>query len=127
MRTSIEILKNSALIAESKGETSITPEDVREANKDEWVSDIDSMEKDELLVLLSVAQACKSSIYTSLKDIETVLDVKKEEHSIAISNKRITAIFQMLLNQDFIYSSYLGFTILNYPISTLIQEIELKL
>jgi Cdc6-like AAA superfamily ATPase len=124
MRTAIDLLRNAAMIAESKGQEKITPDDVREANREEWISDLESMEKEELIIFLAVATACKNRAYAGMKEIKEVLEVKKEEHGIDIDDKKFEKIFQDLLQQDFVYKSKMGYTILNYPIHMLIKEIE---
>lgn len=124
MRTAIDLLRNAAMIAESKGQEKITPDDVREANREEWISDLESMEKEELIVFLAVATACKNKAYTSMEEIKEALEIKREEYGIDIDDKKFEKIFQDLLQQDFIYKSKMGYTILNYPIHMLIKEIE---
>lgn len=124
MRTAIDLLRNAAMIAESKGQEKITPDDVREANREEWISDLESMEKEELIVFLAVATACKNKAYTSMEEIKEALEIKKEEYGIDVDDKKFEKIFQDLLQQDFIYKSKMGYTILNYPIHMLIKEIE---
>ncbi len=124
MRTAIDLLRNAAMIAESKGEEKIVPDDVREANREEWISDLESMEKEELIVFLAVATACKNKAYTSMEKIREALEIRKEEYGIDIDDKKFEKIFQDLLQQDFIYKSKMGYTILNYPIHMLIKEIE---
>jgi Cdc6-like AAA superfamily ATPase len=124
MRTAIDLLRNAAMIAESKGQEKITPDDVREANREEWISDLESMEKEELIIFLAVATACKNRAYAGMKEIKEVLEVKKEEHGIDIDDKKFEKIFQLLLQQDFVYRSKIGYTILNYPVHMLIKEIE---
>lgn len=124
MRTAIDLLRNAAMIAESKGQEKITPDDVREANREEWISDLESMEKEELIVFLAVATACKNKAYTSMEEIKEALEIKKEEYGIDVDDKKFEKIFQDLLHQDFIYKSKMGYTILNYPIHMLIKEIE---
>lgn len=124
MRTGVEILKNAALLAEMRGDTCIGPDDVREVNREDWVSDLSHIKPEELVVLLSVAHACRKKSYTTMRELRNVLTVKLEEYTIKLEEKQIEKIFQMLLNQDFIYHSQRGYTILNYPIYLLIAELE---
>ena len=124
MRTAIELLRNSAMIAESKGKEKITPDDVREANREEWVSDLESMEKEELAVFASVAVACKKKAYASLEEIKEAWNIKKEEYGIDMKEEKFEQILQNLLQQDFIYHGRNGYTIIHYPIHLLLKEME---
>lgn len=124
MRTAIDLLRNSAMIAESRGEGKINPDDVREANREEWISDLESMEKKELLVFMATAFSCKSKTYASMDEIRDVLKIKEEEYGLRITEKDFEKIFQTLIQQDFIYEGKRGYTIINYPIKTLIEEIH---
>lgn len=125
MRTAIELLRNSAMIAENRGHDKIEIEDVREANREEWVSDIGSLEREEAIVLLAVATACKNKAYVGLDEIRDAVRIKEEEYDIKIED--FNKIFQSLLQQGFIYEGKLGYTILNCPTHILIEEIEKKL
>ncbi|HEC82670.1 MAG TPA: hypothetical protein ENI53_02155 [Thermoplasmatales archaeon] len=124
MRTAIDLLRNSALIAESRGLEKINPDDVREANREEWISDLESMEKKELLVFMATAFSCKSKAYADMNEIKDVLKIKEEEYGVKLSEKDFERIFQLLIQQDFVYEGKNGYTILNYPIKTLIEEIH---
>lgn len=124
MRTAIDLLRNSALIAESRGFEKINPDDVREANREEWISDLESMEKKELLVFMATAFSCKNKAYANTDEIKDVLKIKEEEYGIKLSENDFERIFQLLVQQDFIYEGKKGYTILNYPIKTLIEEIH---
>lgn len=124
MRTGIDLLRNSAIIAESRGHDKIEAEDVREANREELISDIHSMEREEAIVLLAVALACKNKAYADMKDIKGAIEIKKEEYGIKMDENKFNKILQMLIQQDFIYEGKLGYSILNCPTSVLIKEIE---
>ena len=82
MRTAIDILRNSAILAEQKGKTKIEPEDVREANLDIWIGNLDSLDKNHLLVLLSIAKACSNKAYTTLEDLKEHYFIECENHNI---------------------------------------------
>jgi len=125
MRTGIELLRQSAMIAESKGHEKIEIEDIREANREEWMSDIESLDDDETILLLAVATACKNKAYVSVEDIKETLQIKQEEYGMKIENFDRT--FQSLLQQGFVYEGNRGYTILDCPTSILIEEIEKKL
>jgi cell division control protein 6 len=127
MRTAIDLLRNAALVAENRGATEIAPDDVREANREEWLADLDSMEADELLVFLSVAQACKGRAYTSTAHISETLAIKQEEFDLRLDPRRVEKLLQTLLNQDFIYAGEFGYTVLNYPLGALTDELQEKL
>ncbi len=127
MRTAIDLLRNAALMAESNGRNEILPDDVREVNREEWISDMESMEKEALLVMLSVATACKNKAYASMDEIKEMLKIKEEEHGTKIGEKRLEELLQILVQQDFICAGGRGYTILNYPIHLLIKELEKKL
>ena len=72
MRTAIDLLRNSAAMAEQNGKTKIEPEDVREANLDVWMGDINLLDKEHLMILFSIAKACESKSYTTAEEIETI-------------------------------------------------------
>lgn len=127
MRTGIDLLRNAALMAESRGDTAIRPDDVREANREEWVSDFRNMEREEMLVFLAVAVACRTSTYASMEEIVDVLRTKEEEYRITVEERRFKQTFQALLQEDFVYQGACGFTILHYPVTALIEELEKRL
>ena len=127
MRTAIDLLRNAAMMAESEGRNEITPDDVREVNREEWISDVESMDRDMLLVMLSVATACKGKAYVSRKEILEMLRVREEEYGIKIGEKRFDELLQILIQQDFIYEGKRGYTILNYPLHLLTGELERRL
>lgn len=124
MRTAIDLLRNSALVAESKQHNKIEAEDIREANREDWISDIASMEVDEALILLATALACKNKAYADLKEIKEIVKIKEEEYNTKI---KFETNFQNLLQQGFIHKSKKGYTILNCPSYLLIEEIEERL
>ncbi len=127
MRTAIELLRNSAMIAESKGHEKILPDDVREANREEWVSDLESMERDELVVLAAVATACKKRAYADGDEIKETVKIKGEEYNVAMDEKKFEKILQNLIQQDFVYKGKSGYTIIHYPVHLLMDEIEERL
>jgi len=127
MRTGIDLMRNAALMAESRGDTTITPDDVREANREEWVGDLENMEKEEMLVFLAVAAACRTNAYVSMNEIVDMLRVKEEEYHIKVDETRFKKTFQALLQEDFVYQGADGFTILHYPVAALIEEIEKRM
>ena len=122
MRTAIDILRNAAMIAESKGSDKIMPEHIREANQEGWLGDIDNLKKNYEVVLLSIANACKNKAYVEKKEIEEQIKIKSEEYGIKIDN--LDKIIEQLINEDFIYKGNKGYTILNYPCNEIIKKIE---
>ena len=124
MRTAIDLLRNSAIIADSRAHSKIEAEDIREANREEWLSDINSLEKDEAIVLLAMANACKNKAYITIEDVKENVGIKSEEYNVEINEKKFEEIFHMLIQQDFIYKSKKGYTILNSPTHVIIEEIE---
>ncbi|MBC7080771.1 MAG: hypothetical protein H5T44_00740 [Thermoplasmatales archaeon] len=123
-RTGISILLNSSLIAETKMHKKIEVEDVREANIDEIFFDLNTMEKEELLLLLSVADACKNKAYVSYDEIMEKFFLRNEEYEMNIDERKFEKIFKKLLSQDLIKESKFGYTILNFPANLLVKEIE---
>ena len=122
MRTAIDILRNASLIAENENRDKILPEDIRMANQEGWLSDVESLEKNEAIVLLAIAIACKNKAYVSIDEIKREIKIKEEEYKIQI--KKIDEIIETLLKQDFIYKGKKGYTILNYPCNEIIERIE---
>jgi len=127
MRTGIDLLRNSAMIADSRGKDKIEPEDVREANREDMISDIESMEVNDAILLLAVATACRNRAYVSLEEMKDYLQVKGEEYGIIMGDRKFEATLQSLLQQGFIYEGKYGYTILQCPTSVLIKEIEEKM
>ncbi|HHO57096.1 MAG TPA: AAA family ATPase, partial [Thermoplasmatales archaeon] len=115
MRTAIDLLRNAALLAEGDGRKAITPDDVREVNREEWISDVESMDKDMLLVMLAVATVCRNKAYAEMEEIKEMLKIKEEEYGMKIGERKMEEILQILTQQDFIYRGERGYTILNYP------------
>lgn len=123
-RTGILLLLNSSLIADAKMHKKIEAEDVREANREEIFFDLNEMEKEELLLLLSVASACMNKAYASYEEIKERFIVRSEEYGAEINEKKFEKIFKKLLGMDLINEGKYGYTILNFPANLLIKEIE---
>jgi len=122
MRTAIDVLRNAALIAENEGCEEIKAEHVRMANEEGWLSDVESLEGNEAIVLLAVAVACREKGYASLEEIKEVAKAKEEEHGIKIKN--FDELMERLVKEDFVYKGKKGYTILNYPCNEIIKIIE---
>ena len=122
MRTAMDILRNASMIAENNGNDEILPEHVREANQEGWLSGIDNLKKNERIVLLSIANACKNRAYAEKKEIEEQIKIKSEEYGIKIYN--LDKIIETLMKEDFIYKGNNGYTILNYPCNEIIKRME---
>ena len=122
MRSGIDVLRNAALIAENEGEDKIKAEHVRMANEEGWLADIETLEKDEAIVLLSVAISCKDKGYAEKEEIKETLKIKSEEYGIKIKN--FDEIMERLLSEDFVYKGKKGYTILNFPCSEVIKRIK---
>jgi len=88
------------------------------------VSDLESMEKEELVVLAAVATACKRKAYADISEIEEAMKIKSEEYGISIDKKNFEKILQNLIQQDFVYKGNMGYTIIHYPVNLLLSEIE---
>ncbi len=71
MRTGMELLRNSAMIAEGEGRDHIEPEDVREANMDVWMDEMKIMDEEHLIALLAVSMCCKDRAYATSDDIKS--------------------------------------------------------
>ena len=124
MRSAIDLLRTSAMIADRKGHEKIFPEDVREANQESWFEGIGEMEKGHAIALLAVASLCVNRAYTSMDDIMAEYKSKCEEYGIDIKEKEMEKNIQFLLNQGFIYESSDGYTIIDCPAELLAKEIE---
>jgi len=122
MRTAIDVLRNAALIAENNGDEKIMPEHVRMANEEGWLADIESLDREEAIVLLSIAKACKNKAYADIDEIMDMVKIKSEEHGVKIKN--VDSILEDLIAQDFIFKGENGYTILNYPCNEIIEKIE---
>ena len=123
-RTGILLLLNSALIADGNMHKKIEAEDVREANREEFSYDLKLLEKEEIILLLAVADACRSKAYVSYEEIKERFYIRSEEYGVKIDERKFEKAFKKLLSQDFIHESRYGFTILNYPANLLAKEIE---
>ncbi len=123
MRAGIELMKNSALIAEGKGEEKIQVEDVREANREGWLSDIDSLGEKERFILYSIAIACRDKAYVKIDEIKNVVKLKEEEMGISIKNDEFDRAIETLLRQEFAFSTPRGYAILTYPCKEIIERV----
>ena len=122
MRTAIEVLRTSALIAEKNGQTRIEPENVREANLDTWVSDLNLLDRDHLLALLSVAAACSGKAYVTMDEIKEQYAIKCENYNMKPVD--IDILMTRLENEGFIHrTNGTRYTILT-PTNVLKREIE---
>jgi len=124
MRSGIDILRNSAIIADRKGHEKILVEDVREANQEDWTSEIDGLNKEQMLLLLSVAISCKTKAYVEWEEILDNYALKCEEYEIECNEKNARKNLEILVNQGFLYKSERGYTIIDYPAELVIEEIE---
>jgi len=129
MRTGIDILRNSALIAERHDHDIIEPEDIREANQEGWVSDLQSINEPEALVLLSVAFACRKKTYVTYSEIQKTYLMLCEGYKKEPQEKTITSHLERLLSQEFIYKKPdekdpEEYTIIDYPASLIIDKFE---
>jgi len=116
MRSAIDILRNSAIIADRKGHDKILLEDVREANQEAWVEEIDGLSKE--------PTSCKSKAYTTQEEILDNYTLKCEEYEMECNEKVGKKILEMLVNQGFVYKSERGYAIIDYPAELLIEEVE---
>ena len=121
MRTAIDLLRNSAILAESKGKDKIEAEDVREVNMEDWSENLTELSKNHILTLLSVAMACKNKTYSTIDQIESIYKIKCEEY------KEKPADFKNNLGdlekEGIIQRRENRYTIL-YPSSTFINRLE---
>jgi len=124
MRSAIDLLRNSAMIADQRGHDMIMPEDVREANQEGWFGDIGEMEKNHALMLLSVATLCTGRAYADKKDIFEEYISKCEEYGVEANRKDMEKNLRFLADQGFVYESEDGYTIIDCPASLLSGEIE---
>lgn len=122
MRTGIELLRNSALIAENDGRDHIEPEDVRKANLDTWINDINILDDEHLLLLLSIARCCKKKGYVSLDDIKSSFNVTIENYSIK-PIKNLETLLRELEANGFIVKEKEGYTLI-FSSEDLIRKIE---
>ena len=129
MRTGIDILRNSALIAERHDHNIIEPEDIREANQEGWVSDLQRIDESELLVLLSVAFSCRKKTYVTYNEIQQTYLMLCEGYNKEPQEKTVASHLERLLNQEFIYkkpgeNDPEEYTIIDYPASLVIDKFE---
>lgn len=122
MRTGIDVLRNSALLAEQDGADTIMPEHVRMANEEGLLGDLRSLSRNEAVILMGVAASCMEKPYANIDEIKKNVKLKEEEYGISIKN--IEKILDELIIQDFIYKSKDGYTILNYPCRYAMDELR---
>lgn len=122
MRSGIDLLRNSAMIADRRGHGRIMPEDVREANQEGWFGGIGDMEKNHAVMLLSVAVSCMNNAYAGKKEILGEYAAKCEEYGMEA--KEMEKSLQFLVDQGFILESEDGYTVIDCPASLLSEEIE---
>ncbi|RLF55117.1 MAG: hypothetical protein DRN13_01110 [Thermoplasmata archaeon] len=121
MRTGIDILRNSAILAEKEGRDIIEPEDVRSANLDIWLGGLERMDRDLLLVLLSMARASRKKAYLRMEEIEKIYEMECELRGI----ERIDLLLGLSRLEEEGYVSKRGekYALL-IPSKVLIEEIE---
>ena len=124
MRSGIDVLRNAALIADQRGHTSIEPEDVREANRESWLSALTELNEGQLLTLLAVAVACKNAAYADVRLITKEFMAKAEEYNKKVAENDASIHLETLANHGFIYPSDHGFTLIDCPAAVLVKEIE---
>ncbi len=124
MRSGIDILRNSALLADKKGHEKILPEDVREANQESWIGEIAGFDREQMLLLFAIAISCKTKAYVQWEKILENYVLKCEEYEVECNEKAARKNLEMLINQEFVYESERGYTILDYPAELLIEEVE---
>jgi Cdc6-like AAA superfamily ATPase len=124
MRSGIDVLRNAALVADQHGHASIEPEDVREGNRESWLSALTELDEEQLLMLLAVAIACQNAAYADVKSITKEFTAKAEEYRSTVVEKDTLIHLKTLANHGFIYSSDRGFTLIDCPAAVLVKEIE---
>lgn len=124
MRTAIELLRNSALIAENEGRAYIEPEDVREANMDVWLSDLQILDEDQLVLLLAVSRCCKNKGYVESDDIRSTYLMSCENYDI--KPKDIEGLLKDLEMHGFIIKADDRYTVM-FPTERVIREVEKRL
>jgi len=122
MRSGVDLLRNSAMIADRRGHEKIMPEDVRTANQENWFEGIGEIDKGQISVLLAVAASCVTRAYTSKDEIFEEYKSKCEEYGMEA--KEMEKNLKFLINQGFVHKSEKGYTILDCPAELLIKEIE---
>jgi Cdc6-like AAA superfamily ATPase len=124
MRSGIDVLRNAALVADQHGHTSIEPEDVREGNRESWLSALTELDEEQLLMLLAVAIACHNAAYADGDLITKEFAAKAEEYGVAVVEKDARPHLDTLANHGFVYPSDRGFTLIDCPAAVLVKEIE---
>jgi cell division control protein 6 len=124
MRSGIDVLRNAALVADQRNHTVIEPEDVREANRESWLSAITELNEEQLLTLLALAAACQNTAYADREEITKEFTAKTEEYSTKVAEKDVRKHLKTLANHGFIYPSDCGFTLIDCPAAVLVKEIE---
>lgn len=121
MRTAIEILRNSAMLAEQKGKTEIEPEDVREVNLDAWLGDINLLDKDHILLLFLIAKLCSKKAYITLEEIE---EQYRLEYKKGFRFQEINPLLMKLESEGFIRRSKENRYTLLIPSEVILREVE---
>ena len=121
MRTGIELLRNSAMIAESEGRDHIEPEDVREANMDVWLDEMEIMDEEHLIMLLAVSLCCKERAYATIDDIKSTYIRVCENYGSKPGD--IDKLLRKLEMHGFVMKVDGTYTI-PFPTSKIIQKIE---
>ena len=129
MRAGIDVLRNSALIAERREHDVIEPEDIREANQEGWVSDLQRIDDLHALILLSVAFACRKKTYVAYDEIQERYMMLCEGYNQEPQEKTLSSCLESLIKQEFIYRKLgqkdpEGYTILDYPAQLIIDKFE---
>lgn len=127
MRTAMDILRNSALIAEKKGFDVVTPETVREANLDTFVDGLNLFPEDKLFALLPVAVVCKRKAYATVEEILDVYRVRCENQGLKPDENQFMRNLDYLEKQGMVHRRGDAYTILYSPASLLVEEIEKNL
>lgn len=123
MRSGIDILRNAALIADTKNHEKILPEDVREANQEGWVDTLASFNREQMVFLLSTAISCKTKAYVKWEELFEQYVLKCEEYEMECRERTARKNLEMLTARGVIYESERGYTILDFPAELLIAEI----
>lgn len=124
MRSGIDILRNAALVADQRSHTVIEPEDVREANRESWLSTLTELDEQQLLMMLAVAVTCQKAAYANEKLIVKEFAAKAEEYGMKTVEQDAQKHLLTLANHGFVYSSDRGFTLIDCPAAVLVKEIE---
>ena len=125
MRAGIDVLRTAAMVADQRGHDMITPEDVREANREGWLEGLGELERRPALALLAVARCCLEQAYASLEDVEAVYASVCEEHDV--ESQPVESELSMLSDRGWMYESDRGYTVLDSPAELLATEIEKRL